>query len=204
MTALFTVSLLLTIASAAPNSAPPTQEEGHPAAERPSPPGHTPRAVGAVRWAQPFSLQEATPWTMGREPRSLTAGWLVEVEAPAALLQPRAIGQQVLFADATPVRPLHPPLVANCAVVVVPGHALPADGDLSAVHWYFGSAALPERMDLDHGTWEKKVAIGAGIGPTAPDEVAPAASYVDFLGLAVAAEARFEACRAATPSSNTF
>jgi len=204
VTPLFTASLLLAFASADPNPDPPIDKEGPRAAERPSPPVHTPRSVGAVRWAQPFTLQEASTWTMGRTPRSLSAGWLVEVEAPAELLQPRAIGQQVLFADASPVRALHPPLMADCAVVVVPGDSLPADVDLSTVHWYFGSTALPERMDLDHGIWEQKVAVGAGIGPIAPDEVVPAVTYVDFMGLAAAAEARFEACRTASPRDQTF
>lgn len=203
-----TLSLLATVASADPGTlpnhegtdAPTTADRGEPSpAARPSPPTHVPMPVDAVRWAQPFSLAEEMTWTMAREPRALRTGWLVEVAAPAELLQPRAVGQQVLFANDTPVRALHTPLMARCSVVVVPGDRFPTDADLSAVTWFFGSTELPERMDPDHGAWEQKLAQEAGIPPIAPDTTAPPTTYDDLTALAEAAERRFEACRAAAP-----
>lgn len=163
-------------------------------------------AVSEVRWAQPFVLSEPTPWTMGKDRAPLERGWLVEVAAPAALLQARAVGQQVLFADAQPVRPLHAPLTADCSLVVVPAD-VDVDDKLVDVRWYFGSTTLPERVDAEHGAWELQVAVDAGIQPLAPTTVVAPASYDDLRDLADVAEARFRRCRADAeppPAPNTF
>lgn len=162
-------------------------------ADRPSPPDHLPVTVDAVRWAQPFSLAQATPWTMGSTPRDIDRGWLVELRAPADLLAPRAVGRQVLFVDDVPVRSLHTPLLASCTVVVVPGDTLPS---LDKAHWYFGSTNLPERMDAAHGEWELHVALDAGVPVMAPEVIAPPLRVDRFTDLARTAEARFQACRA--------
>ncbi len=157
----------------------------------PPAPEHVPVAVDAVVWAQPFTLANPEPWSMARDASDLQQGWLVEVRAPAELLQARAVGQPVLFADTMAAMPLHPPLVASCAVVVVP--VAPDSKDL---HWYFGSTVLPERIDPDRAAWELAVALDAGIPAQAPETMAPTARYDDLRDLARVAEARFRACRA--------
>ena len=156
-----------------------------------------PVAVDAVVWAQPFTLDVPERWTMTRQEHELSRGWLVEVRAPAELLQARAVGQPVLFADTTAALPLHPPLVASCAVVVVP-----VATDREVRRWYFGSPLLPERLDAARADEELQAAIDAGVPPMAPQTMAPPARYHDLREVARVAEARFQACRGAPPEQD--
>lgn len=167
-------------------------------------PDAVPESVDAVPWAIPFRLDAPHPWTMTASPRPISAGWLVQIDASAAMLTPRAVGQAVLYADAWPVMRVSPALGTPCALVVVPS----AEG-LDAVRWFFSTesaeAALPERIDDTSAQAALDAAVAAGIEPMPPQKVGAAVGFADFRALAAFAETQYaERCAKQQPAPLSY
>ena len=123
--------------------------------------------VHALVWARAviFDAPVATSIDGPTTPR----GWIVELRADRTLLGASQQRAPILFAGDQPILRFNYDDIGGCAVGFVPG-----DADLANTPLFFGSAALPERLDDERRSAEVEAALAQGVRPRPADEVARA------------------------------
>lgn len=131
----------------------------------------TPPEVHSIRWARPFVLAEAHPYTHTDTPRDVKAGWLLELRVDPGALRPLQVGVPLLWVGQDLAVPTNWDHVGGCAVVWVPGpHALREE------LLFYGSTELPERVGAERRAIEHADARTRGVRPL------PATAIVDIDG----------------------
>ncbi len=149
----------------------------------------SPSGVEEVVWAAPFTLATPHRYSHTVEPRAIDSGWLLELKVDPAHMVPRQVGVPLLWVgDHVAVR-TNWDHVGGCAVVWVPGELDPEKASI-----FFGSALLPERVDLDTRKAELARGAAAGHGPVPVREVSAPISSATFMDLMRVAADRVERC----------
>ncbi len=152
-------TLLLALLFAAPvawaQRAPPVVEQAS-----------LPLPVDDLVAARTFVLEEPRPydWMKGHEP--IRSGVLLAVDAEPALCLPRQVAEPVIYVGAVPAERLAADWGSGRLLLLVPGEV-----DLAALPVYFGTPALPERIDAIHGQAALAEAWNAGVQPFSQDRV---------------------------------
>lgn len=146
-------------------TAEPVPEEPAPLAPLPAEPAAEPvRLVSA----QPFVLDEPyTHWWRAEQP-SVTAGYLLVLEADPGLLEPRQTLEPVLYVGNETAERCNAGGQSGRLVVIVPA-SLGAGGapalDPTAVPIWFGDPALPESVDAAEVAVQRAKAEATGVAP---------------------------------------
>jgi hypothetical protein len=135
-------------------------------------------AAGGVRRivsVQPFVLER--PWThvWRAEQPSYDAGYLVVLEVDSALVEPKQTEEPVLYAGDETVERINHGFESGRVVAIIPS-ARGADGapslDLARTPIWFGSAALPERIDAAAVRAQRDAAARLGVAALTPPPAA--------------------------------
>lgn len=102
-----------------------------------------PEPVAAVTCARPLRFESPHPWNWSAEHTPVTEVSVLVVQAEAALLAPRDVGQPILYVEGWPAEVLW--TGEDRALVLAP-----VVGDLGRLHVWFGDTTLPERVDAAH------------------------------------------------------
>ncbi len=122
--------------------------------------------------AIPFTLSQPYAHSWHQERAEVDQGWLLVLEVDPADARPRQVGAPTLFVGAVPAERLSWSVQDEHLVVVAPGPL-----DLLETPIFWGSALLPEQVDLQVGQAEAAAAQAAGVTPT-PGPVLAAARLV--------------------------
>jgi hypothetical protein len=128
-------------------------------------------AVQSLVSARPFQLDRSMRDTMRAGAPEVRQGWLVQLTVQPDFARVTQARMPVLYAGDTPARIFWSNPVTGCVVAMVPG-----ERDLSEVVFFYGSKALPERVDGARGAAELSAARAKGLGPREAAEVAAAVS----------------------------
>jgi hypothetical protein len=129
----------------------------------------TPAAVDGLFYSREFRLETPYRYAWSAERPQVTHGRLIVVQVHAELVRPRQAAEPVLYVGTTPAHCINIGYPSGRVVAIVPG-----DIDLEQEPIWFGTPALPERVDTDHALRERRLALASGIEPFAPRLVAVA------------------------------
>ena len=129
-----------------------------------------PGGVHRIVSATPFVLDRAWTHVWRKEAPEFRAGWLLVLEVDSALVQPRQVEEPVLYAGVQTVERVNHGFESGRVVAILPSE-LNAKGqvtlDLDSVPFYFGTPALPERVDAAQIARELVHARQIGVRPLA-------------------------------------
>ena len=126
----------------------------------------TPAAVEDLVYARQFTLEEGFKYMWCKERPNVTTGTLLVLEVNKALVVPRAIATPVLYVGDQSAERVNAGDKSGHLIVIVPGQV-----NLTEVPMWFGTPALPERVDADTAKSERLLAENAGIGPFSEEKV---------------------------------
>jgi hypothetical protein len=129
----------------------------------------TPAPVEQIVYARPFTLEEGYKFTWSQEQPNVTSGVLLVLKVDQALVYPRQEPMPVLYAGDRTAERINQGHKCGYAIALVPGEV-----DLAKAPIWFGTPALPEKIDAAAATTERSLADQAGIKPF-PDEAVKAA-----------------------------
>jgi len=132
-------------------------------------PPPTPAPVEGLLYSREFRLETPYRYAWSAERPTVTHGQIVVLQVDPALVRTRQMAEPVLYVGNTPAQCLNSGYASGRVVAIVPG-----DVDLEREPVWFGTPALPERIDEDRARRERRLATAAGIGPFAPRVVAVA------------------------------
>ena len=118
----------------------------------------TPAPVDEVLYARPFTLNEAMRFDWCKEPFNLTRGTILVLKVKPELVIPRQSEEPVLYVGRQTAMRLNHGNESGHVIAIVPG-----DVDLTKDAIWFGTPALPERVDAATIKTESAKAEQAGI-----------------------------------------
>ncbi len=125
-----------------------------------------PKAVTGIVHIQPFRLEKPYKFDWHKDRPEVRSGLLVVLRVDTSLIMPTNDLEPVLYAGNTTVQRLNQGYQSGFLIAIIP-----AQLDLSKEPVWFGTPALPERIDGKTITSERTRAIRAGIKPFPADEV---------------------------------
>jgi hypothetical protein len=137
-----------------------------PTTPMPTPPDYKPQPVIDVERIQPFQLEQSFKYDWRRERPDVRSGLLVVFKVDPKLVTPRNELEPVLYAGHHTVQRLNHGHESGFVIGIVPEQI-----DLSQELVWFGTPALPERIDKETIARERDRAARAGIVPLAPTDV---------------------------------
>jgi hypothetical protein len=125
---------------------------------RPTPEVFKPRPVIDVERIQPFRLEQAFKYDWRRDHPDVRSGLLVVFKVDRDLVTPRNALEPVLYAGNQTVQRLNHGHESGFVIGIIPGQI-----DLSKEPVWFGTPALPERIDAEMIAKERTKAKRSGI-----------------------------------------
>jgi hypothetical protein len=117
-----------------------------------------PQSVIDIVHIQPFRLEKPFKFDWRRERQDVTSGLLVVFKVDTSLVVPRNELEPVLYAGNQTVLRLNQGNQSGFVIGLIPGQV-----DLTKEPAWFGSPALPERIDAEMISQQRKLAERAGI-----------------------------------------
>jgi len=146
------------------------------AAEAPQVP-ETPADVNKVVYAEPFVLEEGTPYLWCQEQPVMEAGYLLVLEVNPDLVFPRQTAEPVLYVGKQTAQRVNPGHESGRVIAIAPS-TLDDQGqltlDLAKARIWFGTAELPELVDARRAAQEHTLAARNGIQPRNAEEISRA------------------------------
>ena len=124
------------------------------------PPDFKPQSVIDIERIQPFRLEKSFKYDWRREHPDVASGLLVVVKVDPGLVTPTNALEPVLYAGNHTVQRLNQGDESGYVIGIIPEQI-----DLSKEPIWFGTPALPERIDSEMITIERTKAKRAGITP---------------------------------------
>lgn len=119
--------------------------------------------------AQPFELAEAYEHLWRLERPRVKSGYLLVLRVDRDLVYPRQLAEPVLYVGHQTAERLNVGYHSGHVVAIVPANiddpTHPEFIDLGEARIFFGSPAMPERVDTETIAWEHRRAVEAGIEP---------------------------------------
>lgn len=125
----------------------------------------TRKLVEVVR-IQPFQLEKSYQFDWRKERPDVRSGLLVVLKVDTSLLRPTNGLQPVLYAGDQTVQRINGGYESGFMIAIIP-----AQIDLSKEPVWFGSPALPERIDAKAIEAERAKALRSGIRPLKADDI---------------------------------
>lgn len=153
-----------------PRTDPRADSETAPAQEAVARPG----GVAKLLFARPFHLDEPYRHTWRAEQPLVHSGYLLVLEVDEGLARPRQTAEPVLFAGRQTLERINTGRGSGRLVVVLPSAWSTEQGfevDLAETAFWFGTPALPERVDAAHIAKEAQLALELGVGAFEPEAV---------------------------------
>jgi len=129
----------------------------------------TPAPVDEIVYARPFRSEQPMPFAWRAGTPEINEGQILVLRVSPALVQPRQSAEPVLYVGDQTAERINTGLVSGHLIVIVPGKP-----DLCHSPIWFGTPALPERVDVDTIAAERALASAARIGPRPCAEVGKA------------------------------
>lgn len=124
----------------------------------PTPDGFKPRPVIDIERIQPFRLEKSFEYDWRRDHPEVRSGLLVVFKVDPDLVMPRNVLEPVLYAGNQTVQRLNHGYESGFVIGIIPGRI-----DLSKEPVWFGTPALPERIDAKMIAKERTMAERSGI-----------------------------------------
>lgn len=119
-----------------------------------------PKSIVDVIRIQPFRLEKPYKFDWRKERPDVRSGLLVVIKVDTSLVKPTNNLEPVLYAGNQTVQRLNQGYESGFIIGIIP-----ATIDLSKEPIWFGTPALPERIDAKTIAAERRKALGAGIKP---------------------------------------
>ena len=129
----------------------------------------TPAPVEQIVYDRPFTLEEGFKFTWSQEQPDVTVGVLLVLKVDQALVYPRQEPMPVLYVGDRTAERINLGHKCGYSIALVPGEV-----DLTTAPIWFGTPALPEKIDAAAATTGRSLADQAGIKPF-PEEAVKAA-----------------------------
>ena len=126
----------------------------------PSTPDFRPQPVIDIARIQPFRLEQSFKYDWRRDQPEVQSGLLVVFKVDTNLVTPRNALEPVLYAGNQTVQRLNHGHESGFVIGIIPGQI-----DLSKEPVWFGTPALPERIDAEMIARERTKAERSGISP---------------------------------------
>jgi hypothetical protein len=126
----------------------------------------TPAAVDELVSIRPFTLENGFEFRWSAEKPLVESGYILVIKVNPDLVYPRQIEEPVLYVGNQTAQRINFGHESGYVVALVPGEV-----DFTTAPIWFGTPALPERVDSNRAQTERRLADRAGIKPFTAEQV---------------------------------